>query len=476
MTQKVKIGRVFVECSHTASTGLNTGIQRVVRKIIDKWGGKFPDGTPVHLLSYDGVNCYEIAQLPDNRHKKATADTTESSLSRFKSNFLSHTTQFFESGRNRLQKVRVTLASYLPRESALRKFILAPRTQLGLARFVYVILTKPLLALKSRISASQSEESAAMPVEFREDDVLLMLDSSWHYSISALSKHARSANATVITVIYDLIPILHPELCEVELTDVFESWVEEAASVADGFIAISKTVKSDIERYNQKFELVNKPEYGYFYLGAEISNTQGSVRAELKNVIHKTTSYLIVCTVEPRKNHKYLFETFKKLWDDGLEVNLHIVGRVGWKVDSLLKEIKQHPEFGRRIFLWHDLNDSELVYCYKHAKALLFPSVIEGFGLPLIEAQHYGLPVLASDTPIHREIGQGSVDYFDISRLESLYNILTAIENNETQLPVSDPTLLKSYTWKNSATTLAEQVIEINNRVKTRQPEYPATG
>jgi len=107
---------------------------------------------------------------------------------------------------------------------------------------------------------------------------------------------------------------------------------------------------------------------------------------------------------------------------------LCIVGRMGWKVEALLRRIEQHPEKNVRLFWWSDLSDDELLYCYGNAKMLLFPSFIEGFGLPLVESLSNGLPVLASDTPIHREIGGEQIGYFDLADPHSLKEKLLAIE------------------------------------------------
>jgi alpha-1,2-rhamnosyltransferase len=125
-----------------------------------------------------------------------------------------------------------------------------------------------------------------------------------------------------------------------------------------------------------------------------------------------------------------LLDTFDGLWAKGIDVNLCFIGRVGWKVEDLLARIKSHREYQRRLFFWSDIDDVELAYCYKHASMLVFPSFIEGFGLPIIESLGHGLPVLASDTPIHREVGLDHIGYFDLADPGSLETQIEAIEKN----------------------------------------------
>jgi len=187
---------------------------------------------------------------------------------------------------------------------------------------------------------------------------------------------------------------------------------------------------------------VPQGQFDYFWLGGDFDAKSGvhavesagkglddlSVRPALVESLASNPSYLMVSTVEPRKNHQYLLDTFDLLWAQGADVNLCIVGRMGWKVEALLRRIEQHPEKNVRLFWWSDLSDDELLYCYGNAKMLLFPSFIEGFGLPLVESLSNGLPVLASDTPIHREIGGEQIGYFDLADAHSLKDKLLAIE------------------------------------------------
>src|SRR5204863_4063210 len=85
--------------------------------------------------------------------------------------------------------------------------------------------------------------------------------------------------------------------------------------------------------------------------------------------------------------------------------NLVIVGRLGWRSSELEARIRRHAQYGRRLHWLENASDSDLDYAYRHASALIFLSRCEGFGLPLVEAMRYGLPVFASDIPVFREVG-----------------------------------------------------------------------
>ena len=110
------------------------------------------------------------------------------------------------------------------------------------------------------------------------------------------------------------------------------------------------------------------------------------------------------------------------------DASLCIVGRIGWLCEELVSRIVRHPQYNRSLFMFNDLSDAELEYCYQHAKGLIFPSHAEGFGLPVVEALQHGLHVLVSDIPIHREVGREFCTYFDPQSPAALARLVCGVE------------------------------------------------
>ena len=135
--------------------------------------------------------------------------------------------------------------------------------------------------------------------------------------------------------------------------------------------------------------------------------------------------FLVVGTVEPRKNHTTILDAFDLLWKEGKEVDLVIAGRYGWSSEQLAERINAHPNFGRSLFWFEDLDDEGLNNEYKRAEALISASFEEGFGLPVVEALSLGTPVLASAIPSHREIGGAYCLYFDPYSSTDLANLVS---------------------------------------------------
>jgi len=88
------------------------------------------------------------------------------------------------------------------------------------------------------------------------------------------------------------------------------------------------------------------------------------------------------------------------------------VGKMGWKMDVFKVRLDTHPELNKRLFWLNGISDAYLEKVYGACRALIAASVAEGFGLPLIEAAQKGLPVLARDIPVFREVGGTGATYF----------------------------------------------------------------
>ncbi len=104
-----------------------------------------------------------------------------------------------------------------------------------------------------------------------------------------------------------------------------------------------------------------------------------------------------------------------------MQANLLIDGHEGWKpladserrtIPLIVERLRQHPELGRRLFWLKGIDDAYLQHVYQASACLLAASEGEGFGLPLIEAARYGLPVIARDIPVFREVAQDGAWYF----------------------------------------------------------------
>jgi len=157
----------------------------------------------------------------------------------------------------------------------------------------------------------------------------------------------------------------------------------------------------------------------WFHLGADPEIDQSGPLAPHKanleefKILASKPSFLSVGTLEPRKGHEQVLDSFEQLWEQGIDINLVFVGKQGWKVESLINRLKNHPEKSRRLFWFDGISDLHLNEIYQTCSCLIAASEGEGFGLPLIEAAHHGIPILARSIPVFHEVAGPNAFYFE---------------------------------------------------------------
>ena len=308
-------------------------------------------------------------------------------------------------------------------------------------------------------------------ITFGEGDKFMLLDASW----GMLSEHLpliqrlAAVNGQLITVVHDLIPLIHPLSVTPRMTEEFNEWFEQIVLKSDRIICVSKSTATSLIAYVARKSLATKPHLriGWWRLGADFDDDDTSISSEAKIVTGGETPYFLsVGTLEPRKCYPIALDAFERLWSRGIDARYVIIGRAGWQSESLEHRIRQHGEFGRRLLWLDEASDADLHHCYTHARALVYPSMIEGFGLPLVEAGRYGLPVIASDLAVFHETGGDHVRYFNLldsidlaDKIEELYRDPVKIE----KAPV--------YSWDDSARSLADLIL--NDAYQTGAEVFP---
>jgi len=165
---------------------------------------------------------------------------------------------------------------------------------------------------------------------------------------------------------------------------------------ADRILCLSHTTLADIAaRFPHtagRLELV--------YPGLEMKKLQAKAPQAIKKL---KSFYLMVGTIEPRKNQKTVVDAYADASRKKRLPPLVIVGRRGWGSDDLFEQLESGRFPG--IHLLSNASDEELEWCFAHAALYLFPSLHEGFGLPILEAALRKIPMVLSDIPVFREVG-----------------------------------------------------------------------
>jgi glycosyltransferase involved in cell wall biosynthesis len=230
----------------------------------------------------------------------------------------------------------------------------------------------------------------------------------------------RNRGVEIFFVVYDLLPVLRPDVFVAQADVMFARWLTSVTRVADGVMCISRAVADELAAWFERNPAKRTAplKIGYFHLGADIPQAaaQGGQADDAPQAVlaamRARPSLLMVGTLEPRKGHAQAVAAFERLWAEGVAANLVIVGKQGWMVEELVQRMRSHPENGKRLFWVEGASDAALLQIYAAAAALLAASEGEGFGLPLIEAAQHGLPIIARDLPVFVEVAGEHAFYF----------------------------------------------------------------
>lgn len=313
-------------------------------------------------------------------------------------------------------------------------------------------------------------------IRFQPGDVLVLPDVCWAFPMIPALQKARNRGAVVGWLVYDLIPLRFPGLSEPTNEAILRRWVPESFPAVDFFVGISRSTAADLAAYLGEQGLAIAAErISHVTLSCGVRKSgHGSqvVRPEVEALFatRSVPTYLAVGTLEPRKNHRLVLEAFTRSWAEGSPARLIVIGRPGWGGDEIAAAIRSHPEHGRRLRLFTDLNDAELTTAYARADALVMASRAEGFGLPIIEAERDGLRVMASDIPAHREVAGPDCRFFnpdDPGRLAALLRADAVAAGSEPARP--RPGRHAQATWDETA----RELIGICDRMAGLGPKKP---
>ena len=241
----------------------------------------------------------------------------------------------------------------------------------------------------------------------------------------------RRREIRIATCIYDLIPLEVPALSYPPLVQAMERYLRSAVEGSDVIFSISDAAAGDVACYLDNQQIRYERDIPSFRLGADSLETSGEIRRDIRSRFDgEARVFLSVGSMTAHKGHLVAVKAFERLWEAGSTDQYVILGPKGF--DNPLEDvIRRHAAYGRRLFRIDDANDAEVVWAYAHADCLIQPSVAEGFGLPIIEANRHGLPIIASDIPVFREIGLGSLCYFDVCDSKMLSRRIEAFDKRD---------------------------------------------
>ena len=222
----------------------------------------------------------------------------------------------------------------------------------------------------------------------------------------------------VVAFVHDILPLLHPEWFPVDGKRNFQIWLQQTLHAASHLVVNTHKTRSDLNELPWE-------------IGQKVSVVHLGSRLEAQvpgKFLTNQISVLYVSTIEPRKGHDLILEAFDLLRSWGYDVVVTFVGHRGWKIDDLIDQIRNHPEFGSRLKWFEGGSDDVLRKLALQANIGVMPSRGEGFGMFIEEGLAMGLKVIASEIPEFLERAQPNLFFSQLDGLALAKSIIRVHE------------------------------------------------
>ena len=301
-------------------------------------------------------------------------------------------------------------------------------------------------------------------MKWQNGDILLIL-SNRDYNrkhTEKIHKIKIEKKIKIIGMIYDVIPLDYPEFFTNQLIDQFQDWYSESITRSDGILTISHYSKERISKIQQgtNGKIVNPI----------IVPVGSNLREGKSNRTPPSENKYILCvgSIEPRKNQDFLANIWSELVRTRGITNtptLYIIGNAGPDADPLLNRIKDKNSKGCLIRIETGASEEVLENAYEHALFTVFPSIAEGWGLPVTESLSHGRFCIASSATAIPEAAEGFAELVDPrDGLGWIAAINKAIDNPKT-LESHEKNILSNYqpkSWETVAKSLLDSLNAIN--------------
>ena len=221
----------------------------------------------------------------------------------------------------------------------------------------------------------------------------------------------KAASIKCVFFIHDLIPIDFPEYVSPRSPARHEGRLNTVSRLASGIIVNSDYTARSVAAYLDARK-IGEPPIEVIPLGV----TEWFLDKSKLHPPQATAPYFVnVSTIEPRKNMLFLFAVWRRLTETlgPATPRLVLVGHRGWENENVIDVLDRSRGLAPFLVEASGLSDAGLASLVRGATAVVAPSSVEGFGLPVAEALSLGVPVIASDIPAHREVGGERVTFID---------------------------------------------------------------
>jgi glycosyltransferase involved in cell wall biosynthesis len=314
--------------------------------------------------------------------------------------------------------------------------------------------------LRAQINSlsEQARPSCLRDLELVRGSAIVSLGAGWGTDYTGLGKLARSHDCKTVSFVHDIFAITaqhYTGLADKKKNARFRNWLEEIARSSDLLICNSLYTKNQLEKYLAALDIAANIAVARF--PHEFKSATQIIREEIIDLSRR--KYLLcVGTIEIRKNILPLLEVWTSLQKTRKSDTpvLVLAGGKGWSVGNVYDFLRRTGNAGGTVKIIDKPNDAELEFLYQNCEFTVFPSLFEGWGLPIGESLWFRKPVICADNASMPEVGRDFAAYFNHETPGSLFAALEQMIENPKSLPYD----IRSYltTWDDTASSICSAI------------------
>ncbi|EMJ95609.1 glycosyltransferase family 4 protein [Leptospira alstonii] len=298
----------------------------------------------------------------------------------------------------------------------------------------------------------------ALPLQLRK----IPLDLFWGTQ-QVFPPFLSKKTATVLTY-NDLVAYRFPDTMRTLARIQQKFYLSRSVRRADKLLPISESTRNEVaEFFHIPFEKMQ-----VVYPGIELSEFKGLLKKKPGERVDSLPKkfFLSVSTVEPRKNYQFLYNAYieySKSVKLSQKISWVIGGKAGWEDPAFIETLRSQDSQAAGIFWIESPTDVELAHMYRKCSLFVFPSLYEGFGIPLLEALSFQKPAIVTDLSVFREIGGNKIRYLKLEE-----NLWTQALLDFSKKPYSGKKVdIQKFYRSAAAKTIVNQIREV---LKSKNP------
>ena len=320
-------------------------------------------------------------------------------------------------------------------------------------------------------------------IDFEPGSTVLVLGGAWISNESYLDDILllrRTRQVRLVVGIYDVSRAKFPHMYPAGLTRAFIDNTRTLLQHSDLVLTDSECAAADIREF-AKSEGISVPRINVFRLGDEIEHSLGVESDDLEPItkaLDGAPFVLCVSAIDTRKNICLLYDIWMRMREEYGNENiphLVLVGCVSYSTGDLRAQMSKDMRATECLHIFHDLEDGALDWLYRHCQFTVYPSLYEGFGLPVAESLAYGKVCIASDASSVPEIAPEYTDLIDPLDFSAWYKRILMYTFSDELREKREAEIKAGYkvtTWKMTAMEIGENLKSLSPIITRREPDY----